>query len=203
VNHKIHYLSAAEEAHALSLKARSALTRGNKEGAVAYVTVAHTYALMADADITLPQGGGLEFLPSIVSPIPAQRPPAESSAPVADPQEPKPERSTNTEGTPHDAPSESAGDEDSAVPLLLLRAHRAVVEAGGAMYGIDLASALGVRAQQLGKDMIKILQAVNMTRPKNGTVSPTPGAPFRNGYTAETLAAAIAAYRVRAQLAAA
>ncbi|MDI3402868.1 hypothetical protein [Streptomyces cavernicola] len=198
MNQLDHCLNAADVANDLSGKARGALARGNKEGAVALVTVAHTYALMADADIPLPRDGGLELTPSVPR-APRPRRTTESTDTVE--QQPTVPSGTQPPLTAPAEPAEPLDDEDEAVPAVLLRAYRTVAKAGGVMYGTDLADALGIRAQQIGKDLTRILRNVGLTRPNNGTVSPGPGQPYRNGYTAETLAAAVAAYRVRAELA--
>ncbi|WP_327357923.1 hypothetical protein [Streptomyces sp. NBC_01304] len=89
------------------------------------------------------------------------------------------------------------------MPFPLLPAQRELVKAGGAMHSTDLAAALGIRAQELGKLMTRILGEVGISRPGNGTVSPGLGRPLRNGYAAETLAAPIEADRCRAELSAA
>ncbi|MCW8383391.1 hypothetical protein [Streptomyces justiciae] len=105
---------------------------------------------------------------------------------------------------PEDGPAAGAepdADPNSVVPPLLVRAHQVVARAGGTMYTSDLANALGMPTQQLGTELVKILRAVGVSRPKNGSVSPARGMPFRTGFTSETLATGIATYRVRAELA--
>ncbi|WP_225796294.1 hypothetical protein [Streptomyces aculeolatus] len=164
---------------------------------MAMVEVAHTYSFMAEAGLTLPRDGGI-LLPYAVAPhVPVPRPGIEHDAndrpavtgpevgrSSADVNE-RAEEETNDAGT------------DRAVPPLLLRAYQVVLAAGGTMYGTDLAEALDIRAQQIGKDLTRMLRAVGISRPGNGAVRVTPDEPYRNGYLAETLAA----YRVRAELA--
>ncbi|GGO42470.1 hypothetical protein [Streptomyces lasiicapitis] len=205
------YLSAAEVAIYLSSRARTALVDGKKEAAVALVEVGHAYAFLAEADVPLPRDGGIK-LPYTATRLPVPRATVDGGA--TDTVTPRPEAAsasasgttTTVEGPTGDGEDriDDGGDDedtDGAVPRLLLRAYHAVLAAGGAMYGTDLAEVLGVRAQQVGKDMTKILRDVGISRPNNGTVRPTAGEPYRNGYLAETFAAAIAAYRVRAELA--
>ena len=83
---------------------------------------------------------------------------------------------------------------DSDVPDLLLRAHRAVEQAGGRMYCADLANALALDAQVLATELSSLFRHVGITRPGAGTL-PVPGGQSRPGYLADTLAAAIDAYR--------
>lgn len=185
-------LSAAEVAHDLSGRARAALARGNDEGAAALASVAHTYALIAEA--TLPSQRR-EAVPSERRPEPiADGPTPELDAPSTEPT-PAPEAAIPTPTASGEA------EPNTAVPPLLARAHQTVVRVGGTMYTSDLAAALGMGTQQLGTELTKMLRAVGVNRPKNGSVSPAPGKPFRTGFTAETLATGVATYRVRAELA--
>ncbi|GAA2143428.1 hypothetical protein GCM10009760_29790 [Kitasatospora kazusensis] len=83
---------------------------------------------------------------------------------------------------------------DSDVPDLLLKAHRSVEQAGGRMYCADLANALALDAQSLAAELSALFRRVGITRPGAGTL-PVPGGASRPGYLADTLAAAIDAYR--------
>ncbi|NNN31008.1 hypothetical protein HLK59_11620 [Streptomyces sp. S3(2020)] len=140
--------------------------------------MAHTYALIAEVTVPAPR---LEQSSSELQ--------VEQQGPTARPED---GLASETEAEP---------DPNSAVPSLLVRAHQVVVAAGGTMYSSDLAETLGVGAQQLGTELTKILRTAGVTRPKNGAVSPARGMPARSGFTAETLATAIATYRIRAELA--
>lgn len=182
-------ISAAEVAHDLSGRARVALAHGNGEGAAALASVAHTYALIAEAAIPSPRQ---ETAPTERWPQPLPEPRTTSTPEPGT--EPTPEPGADTQPEPPQA------DPSSAVPPLLVQAHQAVVRAGGTMYTSDLAAALGVGTQQLGTELTKILRSAGVTRPKNGSVSPARGRPFRTGFTAETLATAIVTYRIRAEL---
>ncbi len=84
--------------------------------------------------------------------------------------------------------------DDQDVPDLLARAHRAVEQAGGRMYCADLANALALDAQALGAELSALFRRVGIIRPGAGTL-PVPGGSSRPGYLADTLAAAIDAYR--------
>ncbi|MFI6981542.1 hypothetical protein ACIBSV_23505 [Embleya sp. NPDC050154] len=82
---------------------------------------------------------------------------------------------------------------EDAAPDLLVRAHRALEEAGGRMYTADLADELGMDAQTLGNELGALMRTVGVNRPGAGTVRISGQA--RPGFYAATLAKAIANYR--------
>ncbi|MDK0524839.1 FtsK/SpoIIIE domain-containing protein [Streptomyces sp. ML-6] len=98
----------------------------------------------------------------------------------------------------HDGP----GTEDDrstgadGVPILLLRAHKAVLAAGGRMHTGPLAQALGYEdSRKLGIALNSILREVDVERPAGGQLR-VPGTDKPGlGYYADTLATAIERYR--------
>ncbi|MFE6745841.1 hypothetical protein ACFVGM_08320 [Kitasatospora purpeofusca] len=99
------------------------------------------------------------------------------------------------------APGAVADDDGGSVyepvvdpaPGLLVRAHAAVVAAGGRMYVSALADALGIDAQTLGADLNGLLRAVGVSRPGAGTVRIDGDS--KAGFYARTLADALTRYR--------
>ncbi|MFF1639445.1 hypothetical protein ACFVXA_17800 [Streptomyces sp. NPDC058246] len=151
--------------------------------------MAHTYALIAEVTLPTPRQEQSPTEPLVEEQylVPSVPEPGDEVTPQSE------------DGTASGAEAEP--NPNNAVPPLLVRAHQAVVRAGGTMYTSDLADALGMRTQQLGTELVKILRAAGVSRPKSGSVSPSRGMPFRTGFTAETLATGIAMYGVRAELA--
>ncbi|MFF8618134.1 hypothetical protein [Streptomyces sp. NPDC015350] len=82
------------------------------------------------------------------------------------------------------------------VPILLLRAHQAVLDAGGRMHTGPLAQALGYEdSRKLGIALNGILREVDVERPAGGQLR-VPGTDKPGlGYYADTLATAIERYR--------
>ncbi|MCX5434788.1 FtsK/SpoIIIE domain-containing protein (plasmid) [Streptomyces sp. NBC_00257] len=99
------------------------------------------------------------------------------------------------DGGEHDG-LEDDGFTADGVPVLLLRAHEAVVDAGGRMHTGPLAEALGYEdSRKLGIDLNALLREVDVERPAGGQLR-VPGADKPGlGYYAETLATAIDRYR--------
>ncbi|MFJ2900265.1 FtsK/SpoIIIE domain-containing protein [Streptomyces sp. NPDC087218] len=98
-------------------------------------------------------------------------------------------------GGEHDG-LEDDGFTADGVPVLLLRAHEAVVDAGGRMHAGPLAQALGYPdSRTLGIDLNSILREVDVERPAGGQLR-VPGTDKPGlGYYADTLATAIERYR--------
>ena len=97
-----------------------------------------------------------------------------------------------------DDPDSFEGDEFAAdgVPVLLLRAHKAVINAGGRMHTGPLAEALGYQdSRKLGIDLNALLREVDVERPAGGQLR-VPGTDKPGlGYYADTLTTAINKYR--------
>ncbi|MGV9315191.1 FtsK/SpoIIIE domain-containing protein [Streptomyces sp. NPDC003691] len=97
-------------------------------------------------------------------------------------------------------PDDGTGGDESVsadgVPVLLLRAHRIVSDAGGRMHTGPLAQGLGYEdARTLGITLNGLLRRVGVERPAGGQLR-VPGTEKPGlGYYAETLAAAIDQYR--------
>ncbi|MFF8696764.1 hypothetical protein ACF08W_31575 [Streptomyces sp. NPDC015144] len=91
---------------------------------------------------------------------------------------------------------EDDGFTADGVPVLLLRAHEAVLAAGGRMHTGPLAQALGYEdSRTLGIDLNSILREVDVERPAGGQLR-VPGTDKPGlGYYADTLATAIERYR--------
>ncbi len=89
-------------------------------------------------------------------------------------------------------------DPDQGIPALLLRAHDAIQNAGGQMHTADLATLLGEETQALGTELSKLLRAVGIRRPRNGTIRIGSSGAIRTGFEAATLAVAIRHYRTKA-----
>lgn len=91
---------------------------------------------------------------------------------------------------------EDDGFAADGVPVLLLRAHEAVLDAGGRMHTGPLAEALGYEdSRKLGIALNGLLREVDVERPAGGQLR-VPGADKPGlGYYADTLATAIDRYR--------
>lgn len=91
---------------------------------------------------------------------------------------------------------EGDGFVSDGVPVLLLRAHEAVVDAGGRMHTGPLAEALGYEdSRKLGIALNGVLREVDVERPAGGQLR-VPGTDKPGlGYYADTLATAIERYR--------
>ncbi|MES9558772.1 MULTISPECIES: hypothetical protein [unclassified Streptomyces] len=91
---------------------------------------------------------------------------------------------------------EGDGFVSDGVPVLLLRAHEAVVDAGGRMHTGPLAEALGYQdSRKLGIALNGLLRQVDVERPAGGQLR-VPGTDKPGlGYYADTLATAIERYR--------
>ncbi|MGW1353463.1 FtsK/SpoIIIE domain-containing protein [Streptomyces sp. NPDC002409] len=99
----------------------------------------------------------------------------------------------------YDGPDDTENDKFTGadgVPILLLRAHEAVLAAGGRMHTGPLAQALGYEdSRKLGIDLNTLLREVDVERPAGGQLR-VPGTDKPGlGYYAETLATAIERYR--------
>ncbi|MEO3978080.1 FtsK/SpoIIIE domain-containing protein [Streptomyces sp. CAU 1734] len=95
---------------------------------------------------------------------------------------------------------DGAGDDEAVsadgVPILLLRAHRTLLDAGGRMHTGPLAQALGHEdSRKLGITLNSLLREVGVERPAGGQLR-VPGTDKPGlGYYADTLATAIDRYR--------
>ncbi|WP_299529966.1 hypothetical protein [uncultured Streptomyces sp.] len=198
---------AAASAQQIATEARTALLRSDFVGASALVDVAHVYALIASGQ---PVGAERADPAPVVARVPAPPVPVDFPAPqLALRMDTGAASGEQFDGSTSEALVDESGevsvprDPNTGVPTLLVRAHEAIVRAGGKMYSADLAAHLGMDTQKLGTVLTKLLREVGVSRPGNGMVSIARGKPFRTGFIADTLATGIAAYRVRATSAAA
>ncbi|WP_424864023.1 FtsK/SpoIIIE domain-containing protein [Streptomyces sp. MMS24-I29] len=107
----------------------------------------------------------------------------------------------DTEDWEDDTDAEDGAEDDESaaadgVPILLLRAHKTVLAAGGRMHTGPLAQALGYEdSRKLGIALNSLLREVDVERPAGGQLR-VPGAEKPGlGYYAETLATAIDRYQ--------
>ncbi|MFJ6610014.1 hypothetical protein ACIQPT_07000 [Streptomyces sp. NPDC091289] len=198
---------AAASAQQIATEARTALLRGDIAGASVLADVAHVYALIAAGQ---PNGAERTDPAPVVVHVPAPPVPVDFPAPqLALHLDTGAASDERFDGSASEAPADESGevsvlrDPNTGVPTLLVRAHEAIVRAGGKMYSADLAAHLGIDTQKLGTVLTKHLREVGISRPGNGMVSIARGKPFRTGFIADTLATGIAVYRVRATSAAA
>ncbi|MEY9846298.1 hypothetical protein ABH940_003385 [Streptacidiphilus sp. BW17] len=175
--------TSAKIAIDLARDAQTALDRGDYLTAKAHADLGRVYI-------------GLAFPPIPTMPAPRQAPETEAEAEVCM-QEPLILGPVAALELPA-VPASSQSQTPSHAPDLLIRAHKCVVQAGGKMYSANLAEALGMTPQALGSELSKILREAGVRRPGKGTVRVGTGQPFRLGFLAETLEAAIAMYHVKA-----